>query len=170
MQVSTKLFNEQQVRQFSKLTADIQEKQEKISSGRAILKASDDPVAAVGLSAANEQKLLLERFEENVYIAQNRLEAGDKVEEKLWRMPLHKNFDKLINSKNADMQNINYVGGAGSTTAAQFLQRFVLNKTPWAHLDIAGMAFSKYGGALNSGGATGYGVRLLNKLIEDDYE
>jgi flagellar hook-associated protein 3 FlgL len=79
MQVSTKLFNEQQVRQFSKLTADIQEKQEKISSGRAILNASDDPVAAVSLSAANEQKLLLERFEENVYLAQNRLEAGDKV-------------------------------------------------------------------------------------------
>ena len=98
------------------------------------------------------------------------IEAGDKVDEKLWRMPLHKNFDKLIDSKNADMQNINYVGGAGSTTAAQFLQRFILNKTPWAHLDIAGMAFSKYGGALNSGGATGYGVRLLNKLIEDDYE
>ncbi|MDC0438792.1 leucyl aminopeptidase [Candidatus Pelagibacter sp.] len=98
------------------------------------------------------------------------IEAGDKVDEKLWRMPLHKNFDKLIDSKNADMQNINYVGGAGSTTAAQFLQRFVLNKTPWAHLDIAGMAFSKYGGALNSGGATGYGVRLLNKLIEDQYE
>ena len=92
------------------------------------------------------------------------------MDEKLWRMPLHKNFDKLIDSKNADMQNINYVGGAGSTTAAQFLQRFVLNKTPWAHLDIAGMAFSKYGGALNSGGATGYGVRLLNKLIEDNYE
>ena len=79
MQVSTKLFNEQQVRQFSKLTADIQEKQEKISSGRAILNASDDPVAAVSLSAANDQKLLLERFEENVYLAQNRLEAGDKV-------------------------------------------------------------------------------------------
>lgn len=98
------------------------------------------------------------------------IKAGDKVDEKLWRMPLHKNFDKLIDSKNADMQNINYVGGAGSTTAAQFLQRFVLNKTPWAHLDIAGMAFSKYGGALNSGGATGYGVRLLNKLIEDEYE
>ena len=77
---------------------------------------------------------------------------------------------KEIFSKNADMQNINYVGGAGSTTAAQFLQRFVLNKTPWAHLDIAGMAFSKYGGALNSGGATGYGVRLLNKLIEEYYE
>ena len=98
------------------------------------------------------------------------IDAGNKVDEKLWRMPLHKNFDKLIDSKNADMQNINYVGGAGSTTAAQFLQRFILNKTPWAHLDIAGMAFSKYGGALNSGGATGYGVRLLNKLIEDNYE
>jgi len=98
------------------------------------------------------------------------INAGDKVEEKVWRMPLHKNFDKLINSKNADMQNINYVGGAGSTTAAQFLQRFILNKTPWAHLDIAGMAFSKYGGALNSGGATGFGVRLLNKLLEDHYE
>ncbi len=98
------------------------------------------------------------------------LNAGDKVEEKLWRMPLHKNYDKLMNSKNADVQNINYVGGAGSTTAAQFLQRFILNKTPWAHLDIAGMAFSKYGGALNSGGATGFGVRLLNQLIEENYE
>jgi len=98
------------------------------------------------------------------------LNAGEKVEEKLWRMPLHKNYDKLMNSKNADMQNINYVGGAGSTTAAQFLQRFILNKTPWAHLDIAGMAFSKYGGALNSGGATGFGVRLLNQLIEEHYE
>jgi leucyl aminopeptidase len=96
--------------------------------------------------------------------------AGEKVGEKVWRMPLNKNYDKLINSKKADMQNINYVGGAGSTTAAQFLQRFILNKTPWAHLDIAGMAFSKYGGALNSGGATGYGVRLLNQLIEDNYE
>ncbi len=98
------------------------------------------------------------------------IDAGKKTDEKVWRMPLSKNFDKLIESKNADMQNINYIGGAGSTTAAQFLQRFILNKTPWAHLDIAGMAFSKYGGALNSGGATGYGVRLLNKLIEDYHE
>ena len=96
--------------------------------------------------------------------------AGEKVEEKVWRMPLHKNYDKLMNSKNADVQNINYVGGAGSTTAAQFLQRFIINNTPWAHLDIAGMAFSKYGGALNSGGATGFGVRLLNQLVEENYE
>ena len=109
-------------------------------------------------------------FSNNDKLSKQLIDAGEKVEEKLWRMPLHKNFDKLINSKNADMQNINYVGGAGSTTAAQFLQRFILNKTPWAHLDIAGMAFAKYGGALNSGGATGYGVKLLNQLIEDNYE
>lgn len=97
-------------------------------------------------------------------------DAGKKVDEKVWRLPLHKNFDKLMNSKTADMQNINYVGGAGSITAAQFLQRFIINKTSWAHLDIAGMAFSKYGGALNPGGATGFGVRLLNKFVEDNYE
>ena len=109
-------------------------------------------------------------FSNDDKLSKQLLEAGDKVEEKLWRMPLNKNFDKLIDSKNADMQNINYTGGAGSITAAQFLQRFILNDTPWAHLDIAGMAFSKYGGALNSGGATGYGVRLLNQLIEDNYE
>ncbi len=109
-------------------------------------------------------------FSNDDKLSKKLIEAGESVDEKLWRMPLNENFDKLINSKNADMQNINYVGGAGSTTAAQFLQRFIINKTPWAHLDIAGMAFSKYGGALNSGGATGYGVRLLNKLIEDNYE
>ena len=109
-------------------------------------------------------------FSNDDKLSEQLIKAGEKVEEKLWRMPLHKNYDKLINSKNADMQNINYAGGAGSTTAAQFLQRFILNKTPWAHLDIAGMAFSKYGGSLNSGGATGFGVRLLNQLIEENYE
>ncbi len=109
-------------------------------------------------------------FSNDDKLSKQLINAGEIVEEKVWRMPLNKNYDKLIDSKNADMQNINYVGGAGSTTAAQFLQRFILNNTPWAHLDIAGMAFSKYGGALNSGGATGYGVRLLNKLIEDNYE
>ena len=109
-------------------------------------------------------------FSNNDNLSKQIINAGEKVEEKLWRMPLHKNYDKLMDSKNADMQNINYVGGAGSTTAAQFLQRFILNKTPWAHLDIAGMAFSKYGGALNSRGATGFGVRLLNQLIEESYE
>ncbi len=109
-------------------------------------------------------------FSNNDKLSNQLIKSGEETEEKVWRMPLNKNYDKLIDSKNADMQNINYVGGAGSTTAAQFLQRFILNKTPWAHLDIAGMAFSKYGGALNSGGATGYGVRLLNKLVEKYYE
>ncbi len=109
-------------------------------------------------------------FSNNDKLSNELIKAGEKIDEKLWRLPLHKNYDKLMDSKNADMQNINYVGGAGSTTAAQFLQRFILNKTPWAHLDIAGMAFSKYAGALNSGGATGYGVRLLNKFVEDNYE
>ena len=70
-------------------------------------------------------------FFQMMIIYQNKfLDAGEQVEEKVWRMPLHKNYDKLMNSKNADVQNINYVGGAGSTTAAQFLQRFILNKTP----------------------------------------
>jgi len=109
-------------------------------------------------------------FSNNDKLSDEIYKAGNNVDEKVWRMPLHENYNKLIDSKNADVQNINYVGGAGSTTAAQFLQRFILNKTPWAHLDIAGMSFSKYAGALNSGGATGYGVRLLNKFVEDNYE
>ena len=109
-------------------------------------------------------------FSNNDNLSKQLFNAGEKVDEKVWRLPLHENYDKLMNSKNADMQNINYVGGAGSTTAAQFLQRFIINKTPWAHLDIAGMAFSKYAGSLNSSGATGYGVRLLDKFVEDNYE
>ena len=109
-------------------------------------------------------------FSNNDKLSKQIFDAGERVNEKVWRLPLHKNYDKLMDSKIADMQNINYVGGAGSTTAAQFLQRFIINKTPWAHLDIAGMAFSKYGGALNPSGATGYGVRLLNQFVEDNYE
>ncbi len=109
-------------------------------------------------------------FSNDDKLSKQLFEAGNKVNEKVWRLPLHKNYDKLIDSKIADVQNINYVGGAGSTTAAQFLQRFIINKTPWAHLDIAGMSFSKYAGALNSSGATGYGVRLLNKFVEENYE
>jgi len=109
-------------------------------------------------------------FSNDDKLSKKLFDAGEKVDEKVWRLPLHENYDKLMNSKNADMQNINYVGGAGSTTAAQFLQRFIVNKTPWAHLDIAGMAFSKYAGSLNSSGATGYGVRLLDKFVEDNYE
>ena len=109
-------------------------------------------------------------FSNNDELSKNIFKASENVNEKVWRLPLHANYDKLMNSPIADVQNINYAGGAGSITAAQFLQRFIINKTPWAHLDIAGMAFSKYGGALNSGGATGFGVRLLNQLIKDNYE
>ena len=79
MQVSTKLFNDQQIRQFGKLTADIQQKQEKIASGKAVLRASDDPVTAANLSAAKEQEELLGRFEENAYKATLHLDASDKT-------------------------------------------------------------------------------------------
>jgi len=109
-------------------------------------------------------------FSNNDELSNKIFKIGEKVKEKVWRLPLHDNYDKLINSPIADIQNINYSGGAGSITAAQFLQRFVTNKTPWAHLDIAGMAFSKKAANLNPGGATGFGVRLLNQLIEEHYE
>ena len=108
-------------------------------------------------------------FSNNDELSDKIFKSGEKVNEKVWRLPLHKNYDKLMDSQIADIQNINYSGGAGSITAAQFLQRFV-EKTPWAHLDIAGMAFSKKAENLNPGGATGFGVRLLNQLIEEYYE
>ena len=109
-------------------------------------------------------------FSNNDELSHNIFKASENVNEKVWRLPLHKNYDKLIDSTIADVQNINYAGGAGSITAAQFLQRFILDKTPWAHLDIAGMAFSKKAANLNPGGATGFGVRLLNNLIKQYYE
>ena len=109
-------------------------------------------------------------FSNNDELSNNIFKASENVNEKVWRLPLHKNYDKLMDSPIADIQNINYVGGAGSITAAQFLQRFIINKTPWAHLDIAGMAFSKKAANLNPGGATGFGVRLLNNLIREFYE
>ncbi len=109
-------------------------------------------------------------FSNNDELSKNIFKASVNVNEKVWRLPLHKNYDKLMNSTVADVQNINYAGGAGSITAAQFLQRFITNKTPWAHLDIAGMAFSKKAANLNPGGATGFGVRLLNNLIKEYYE
>jgi len=109
-------------------------------------------------------------FSNNDKISSELHSIGNKINEKVWRLPLHKNYDKLINSSYADVQNINYAGGAGSITAAQFLQRFIINNTPWAHLDIAGMAFSKKAANLNSGGATGFGVRLLSDLVKKHYE
>ena len=109
-------------------------------------------------------------FSNNDKLAQQIHDTGMKDNEKAWRFPLHENFDRLMDSKIADLQNINYSGGAGSITAAQFLQRFIRHKTPWAHLDIAGMAWTKKDTEITPEGATGYGVKLLNRLIKEHYE
>lgn len=94
--------------------------------------------------------------------------AGTATGEKVWRLPLGPKFDKMIDSKNADMKNI---GGryAGSTTAAQFLQRFV-NGTAWAHLDIAGTAMASLSSDINQSWGSGYGVRLLDRFVQENYE
>ncbi|MEK9968405.1 MAG: leucyl aminopeptidase [Ferrovibrio sp.] len=97
--------------------------------------------------------------------------SGKAEDELLWRMPLSDAYDEGLKSPIADMQNIAGPGfGAGSITAAQFLQRFVIDKTPWAHLDIAGTAWSKKDKPTVPKGATGFGVRLLNRLVADHYE
>ncbi|HYM31503.1 MAG TPA: leucyl aminopeptidase, partial [Candidatus Cybelea sp.] len=98
------------------------------------------------------------------------LEAAGKAEgEGLWRLPLADAYNKLMDSPIADIQNISNDRGAGSITAAQFLQRFV-KEVPWAHLDIAGTAWSKKDKPTVPKGATAFGVRLLNRLVSDHYE
>ncbi|GGD78201.1 leucyl aminopeptidase [Croceicoccus mobilis] len=92
--------------------------------------------------------------------------AGKSVGEKLWRMPLAPEYDRLMDSQIADMKNAGPRFG-GSITAAQFLQRFIMNDTPWAHLDVAGMVWADKPGATWDKGATGYGVRLLDRLVRD---
>jgi leucyl aminopeptidase len=94
--------------------------------------------------------------------------AGKATQERLWRMPLGPDYDKLIDSKNADMKNI---GGrfGGAITAAQFLQRFVKD-TPWAHLDVAGTAMGSPANEISQSWASGFGVRLLDRLVRDHYE
>ncbi|MCE2951396.1 MAG: leucyl aminopeptidase [Alphaproteobacteria bacterium] len=108
-------------------------------------------------------------FSNNDELCDRLTSAGQKTGEKLWRLPLDEAYDKDINSPIADMQNISEGRKAGSITAAQFLQRFV-NDTPWAHLDIAGMAWAHKDMALCAKGATGFGVRLLDQLVKDHYE
>ncbi len=122
---------------------------------------------AIVVSLGNEYAGL---FSNNDELSEKLIKAGEIENEKLWRFPLHKNYDNLMDSKIADIQNINYSGGAGSITAAQFLQRFLKNNTPWAHLDIAGMAWTKKDLDTVPTGATGYGVKLLNKFVEKYYE
>ncbi|MEO6092128.1 MAG: leucyl aminopeptidase [Novosphingobium sp.] len=97
------------------------------------------------------------------------LAAGEASGEKLWRFPLGSSYDKMIDSPIADMKN---VGGryAGSITAAQFIKRFIENDTPWAHLDIAGTVWADKPGATWDKGATGYGVRLLDRYVRDALE
>ena len=95
--------------------------------------------------------------------------AGAMVGEKLWRMPLGPKYDKQIDSEIADMKNVGAGRDGGSITAAQFLQRFVQDGVAWAHLDIAGMAWGK-GDNTTPKGATAFGVRLLDRLVEDNYE
>ncbi len=108
-------------------------------------------------------------FSNNDILSQNLIEAGAVVGELLWRFPLGKAYDRDIDSDVADMKNVGSGRGAGSIIAAQFLQRFV-NNVPWAHLDIAGMAWDKKDKPLTGKGATGYGVRLLDAFIEQHYE
>jgi leucyl aminopeptidase len=95
--------------------------------------------------------------------------AGQSVGEGLWRMPMGEEYDKAIESDIADMKNVGGRDG-GSITAAQFLLRFVEGDTPWAHLDIAGMAWAKQGKPTVPKGAVGFGVRLLDQLVADQYE
>jgi leucyl aminopeptidase len=95
--------------------------------------------------------------------------AGEAVNERLWRMPLGPEYDKQLTSQIADMKNISDGGGAGSITAAQFLQRFV-NDVPWAHLDIAGTAWSGKDAPTTPKGATAFGVRLLDRFVSENYE
>jgi leucyl aminopeptidase len=107
-------------------------------------------------------------FSNNDELAQRLSEAGYATGEKVWRMPLAPEYDKIIDHDVADVKN---TGGrfAGSVTAAQFLQRFV-NNVPWAHLDIAGTAMDGVKSAINQSWGSGWGVRLLDKLVSQHYE
>ncbi len=107
-------------------------------------------------------------FSNDDTLAERLTKVGLATGEKVWRMPLAAEYDKLVESKFADMKN---VGGraAGSITAAQILQRFV-DKTPWAHLDIAGTGFASSQTEINRSWGSGYGVRLLDRLVSEYYE
>jgi len=107
-------------------------------------------------------------FSNNDELAERVTEAGKATGEKVWRLPLDPAYDKLIDSKIADVKNTGGRNG-GSITAAQFLQRFV-NGVPWAHLDIAGTAMGSPASEINRSWGSGWGVRLLDRLVADHYE
>lgn len=103
-------------------------------------------------------------------LAQQLAKAAERSGEKIWRMPLGSEYDKQIDSDIADIKNVGSGRGAGSITAAQFLQRFIFDKVQWAHLDIAGVSWVKNASDLSPKGATGFGVRLLDQLVWDFFE
>ncbi len=108
-------------------------------------------------------------FSNNDELSRKFIKAAAVEREGAWRMPLGKAYDKLIDSRIADIKN---TGGrpAGAITAAQFLQRFIQEDMPWIHLDIAGVALVSSETELAPKGATGWGVRALDRLIADHYE
>ncbi|WP_374651219.1 leucyl aminopeptidase [Rhizorhabdus sp.] len=108
-------------------------------------------------------------FANDDLLADQLLAAATASGDRLWRMPLGDTYDKLIDSPIADMKNVG-PREAGSITAAQFLKRFVDEGVRWAHLDIAGMVWSSKPGTTWDKGATGYGVRLLDRFIADNFE
>jgi leucyl aminopeptidase len=107
-------------------------------------------------------------FSNDDKLSKRLVQTGEETGERVWRMPLGPEFDKMIDSKFADMKNTGSRYG-GSITAAQFLQRFV-DKTPWAHLDIAGTAMGVQPSDINQSWGPGWGVRLLDRLIAEHYE
>lgn len=109
-------------------------------------------------------------FSNNTALSNKLRAAGSAIGEKLWRMPLGPKYDKLIDSDIADMKNVSNGRDGGSITAAQFLQRFVQDGVAWAHLDIAGVAWSKKDESTIPRGATAFGVRLLDTWIANNYE
>ncbi len=110
-------------------------------------------------------------FSNDDKLAEELERAGRSTGEKVWRMPLDKAYDKLIDSKNADVKNIGGGRSAGAVTAAQFIQRFIKDKdTPWAHIDIAGTAMDSTRNELNQSWAAGWGVRLLDRWVADNHE
>lgn len=109
-------------------------------------------------------------FSNNDQLAERLTKMGEATGEKVWRMPLGPEYDKMIDSKFADMKNTGGSRWGGAITAAQFIKRFVDDKTPWAHLDIAGTGFDSRQSDINKSWGSGWGVRLLNKLVADFYE
>jgi len=109
-------------------------------------------------------------FSNDDRLAERLIEAGKAVDEPLWRMPLGEAYDRDINSDIADMKNVGAGRGAGSIAAAQFLKRYIQDGVKWAHLDIAGVAWATRAKPIVPKGGTGFGVRLLDRLVRDYYE